>query len=37
MLLFKDETLMITGGTGLFSNTVLNQFLSTDIGEIRIL
>lgn len=33
---FKDKTLMITGGTGSFGNAVLNGFLSTDIGEIRI-
>ena len=33
---FKDKTLMITGGTGSFGNVVLNRFLSTDIGEIRI-
>ena len=33
---FKDKTLMITGGTGSFGNAVLNRFLSTDIGEIRI-
>ena len=33
---FKDKTLMITGGTGSFGNAVLNRFLRTDIGEIRI-
>ena len=33
---FKDKTLMITGGTGSFGNAVLNRFLQTDIGEIRI-
>ena len=33
---FKDKTLMITGGTGSFGNTVLNHFLHTDIGQIRI-
>ena len=27
---------MITGGTGSFGNAVLNRFLATDIGEIRI-
>ncbi|MDD3416772.1 MAG: polysaccharide biosynthesis protein, partial [Lachnospiraceae bacterium] len=32
----KGKTLMITGGTGSFGSTVLNRFLSTDIGEIRI-
>ena len=36
MSLFKDKTLMITGGTGSFGNAVLNRFLQTDIGEIRI-
>lgn len=34
--IFKDKTLMITGGTGSFGNAVLNRFLQTDIGEIRI-
>ena len=33
---FKDKTLLITGGTGSFGNAVLNRFLKTDIGEIRI-
>ncbi len=33
---FKDKTLLITGGTGSFGNAVLNRFLDTDIGEIRI-
>ena len=33
---FKDRTLMITGGTGSFGHTVLKHFLKTDIGEIRI-
>lgn len=33
---FKDRTLMITGGTGSFGHTVLKHFLTTDIGEIRI-
>ena len=36
MSLFKGKTLMITGGTGSFGNAVLNRFLQTDIGEIRI-
>ena len=36
MSLFKGKTLMITGGTGSFGNTVLNRFLATDIGEIRV-
>ena len=33
---FTDKTLLITGGTGSFGNAVLNRFLNTDIGEIRI-
>ena len=36
MSLFKDKVLLITGGTGSFGNAVLNRFLKTDIGEIRI-
>nr|WP_195461747.1 polysaccharide biosynthesis protein [Alistipes sp. D31t1_170403_E11] len=36
MSIFEDKTLMITGGTGSFGNAVLNRFLRTDIGEIRI-
>ena len=36
MSIFKDKILLITGGTGSFGNAVLNRFLSTDIGEIRI-
>jgi UDP-N-acetylglucosamine 4,6-dehydratase len=34
--MFKDKTLLITGGTGSFGTTVLEQFVHTDIGEIRI-
>ena len=33
---FSGATLMITGGTGSFGNTVLRHFLTSDIGEIRI-
>ena len=36
MSIFTGKTLMITGGTGSFGNAVLNRFLRTDIGEIRI-
>ncbi len=36
MSLFEGKTLMITGGTGSFGNAVLNRFLKTDIGEIRV-
>ena len=36
MSLFFNKTLLITGGTGSFGNAVLNRFLETDIGEIRI-
>ena len=35
--MFKNKTLLITGGTGSFGNAVLQRFLNTDIGEIRIL
>lgn len=35
--LLKDRVLLITGGTGSFGNTVLNQLLDDDIKEIRIL
>ncbi len=34
--LFTNKTLLITGGIGSFGNTVLNRFLRTDIGEIRL-
>ncbi len=34
--MFAGKTLLITGGTGSFGNAVLNRFLATDIGEIRI-
>ncbi|MFO8193106.1 MAG: polysaccharide biosynthesis protein [Bacillota bacterium] len=34
--MFKDKTLLITGGTGSFGNAVLDRFLESDIGEIRI-
>ncbi|MDX9925444.1 MAG: polysaccharide biosynthesis protein, partial [Ignavibacteriaceae bacterium] len=34
--MFNNKTLLITGGTGSFGNAVLERFLSTDIGEIRI-
>lgn len=36
MSIFKDKTLLITGGTGSFGNAVLRRFLNTDIKEIRI-
>ena len=34
--MFKDKTLLITGGTGSFGNAVLDRFLNTDVGEIRV-
>ena len=34
--MFADKTLMITGGTGSFGNTVLRRFLDTNVREIRI-
>ncbi len=37
MSIFKDKTLLITGGTGSFGNAVLRRFLTSDIKEIRIL
>ncbi|MGN0659758.1 MAG: polysaccharide biosynthesis protein [Emergencia sp.] len=36
MSVFEGKTLMITGGTGSFGNTVLKHFLASDIGQIRI-
>jgi len=36
MSFFKNQTLLITGGTGSFGNAVLKRFLYTDIGEIRV-
>ena len=35
--MFKDRTLLITGGTGSFGNAVLRRFLAADLREIRIL
>lgn len=34
--MFKDKTLLITGGTGSFGNAVMKRFLNTDVKEIRI-
>jgi len=34
--MFKDKVLMITGGTGSFGNAVLQKFMNSDCGEIRI-
>lgn len=34
--MFKDKTLLITGGTGSFGNAVLRRFLDTEVKEIRI-
>jgi UDP-N-acetylglucosamine 4,6-dehydratase/5-epimerase len=34
--LFKNKTLLITGGTGSFGNAVMKRFLDTDVKEIRI-
>ena len=34
--MFRNKTLLITGGTGSFGNAVLKRFLDTDIAEIRI-
>lgn len=35
-MMFKNNTILITGGTGSFGNAVLKRFLNTNIGEIRI-
>ena len=35
--MFKNRSLLITGGTGSFGNAVLDKFLDSDISEIRIL
>jgi len=35
-MLFKNNIILITGGTGSFGNAVLNRFLNIDIKEIRI-
>ena len=34
--MFKDKTLLITGGTGSFGNQILERFLSSDVAEIRV-
>ena len=34
--MFKNQTILITGGTGTFGNAVLNRFLKTQVHEIRI-
>ena len=36
IFMFKNKILVITGGTGSFGNAVLDRFLNSDIGEIRI-
>jgi UDP-N-acetylglucosamine 4,6-dehydratase/5-epimerase len=36
MSIFKDKTLLITGGTGSFGNAILHRFLDSDIKEICI-
>ena len=36
MGLYKNNSILITGGTGSFGNAVLERFLDTDIAEIRI-
>ncbi|NHM73950.1 MULTISPECIES: nucleoside-diphosphate sugar epimerase/dehydratase [Staphylococcus] len=34
--MFKDKTILITGGTGSFGQAVVDRFLETDIKEIRV-
>ena len=36
IIMFKDKTLLITGGTGSFGNAVLERFLKSDLKEVRI-
>ena len=36
MSIFKNKTLLITGGTGSFGNAVLNHFVNSDLKEVRI-
>ena len=36
IIMFKDKTLLITGGTGSFGNAVIKRFLNSGIKEIRI-
>lgn len=36
MSIFENKVLLVTGGTGSFGNTIVNRFLTSDIGEIRI-
>mgnify|MGYP001341190732 CR=1 FL=1 len=35
--MFKNKTILITGGTGSFGKTIVNKFIDTDIKEIRVL
>ena len=34
--MFRDKTLLVTGGTGSFGHAIVDRFLNTDIGEIRV-
>jgi UDP-N-acetylglucosamine 4,6-dehydratase/5-epimerase len=34
--MFKDKTLLVTGGTGSFGNAVIQRFMNSDFGEIRV-
>ena len=34
--MFRDKVILITGGTGSFGNAVIERFLKTEIGEIRV-
>lgn len=36
MSIFKDKTLLITGGTGSFGNAVLRRFIDSDVKRIRL-
>ena len=35
--MFKNKTLLITGGTGSFGNAVLKKFVNSDLSEIEFL
>lgn len=34
--MYSDNTLLVTGGTGSFGHAIIDRFLDTDIGEIRV-
>ena len=34
--MLKNQTLLITGGTGSFGNAILERFINSDLAEIRV-